>query len=318
MAPPVKSMKRLGLGLLVAVVVLLGAEGILRVTLPLVRKATLPDTMIRAHLENPGFRYDADLYWYWSMLPSAAMQINEHGFRRTKPMTREKPAGVTRVITFGDSQTLGAGVNPEESYSGVAERLLGDGWEVLNAGISGYRTLNVYRLLQRRIEAYDPDIIVIDCMPFDSPRDDGALVGRKLGGFVTQAQSVLWKSRLYYVLRLGMEKVQPQRSRWLDRAPLQGDSLGRGNHDLIVDWGKQHGVTVVFVQYPVSENNFRLGCHTLPKELPADIPVVPACEALKQDGRTGQRLFQDRNHLTVAGNEVVGKAVADVLAALPK
>lgn len=308
-----------------ALLVLSGAEATLRVTLPVVRTATLPDTMIRAHLENPGFRYDPDLYWYWSMLPSAAMQINEHGFRRVKPMTRAKPAGITRVITFGDSQTLGAGVGPEESYSGVAERLLneslpnpdgGEGWEVLNAGISGFRSLNVYRLLQRRIEAYDPDIVVIDCMPFDSPRDDGALVGRPLGGLATQARAVLWQSRLYYVMRLGLEKVRPDRSRWLDRAPRRGDSLGQGNHDLIAAWGKEHGVTVVFMQYPVSEQDFRVSCHTLPKELPADLPVVPACEALEKDGRTGRELFQDRNHLTVAGNEVVGKALADVVGPL--
>ncbi len=311
---------RLGLGLLVALLLLAGVEGALRLTLPVVRTATLPDTMIRAHLENPGFRYDPDLYWYWSMLPSAAMQINEHGFRRTRPMTRAKPAGVTRAITFGDSQTLGAGVGPEESYSAVAERLLneteGTEWEVLNAGISGFRSLNVYRLLQRRIEAYDPDMVVIDCMPYDSPRDDGALVGRPLGGVATQLQAALWQSHLYYVLRLGLEKVRPDRSRWLDRAPLPGDALGHGNHDLIAAWGKEHGVTVVFMQYPVSENNFRVGCHTLPAELPGDAPVVPACEALVQDGRPGRELFQDRNHLTVAGNEVVGKALADVIGPL--
>lgn len=310
-------MKRLLLGLVVAIAVLLGAEAVLRVTLPVVRTATLPDTMIRAHLENTGFRYDPDLYWYWGMLPSDAMQINQFGFRRVKPMTQAKPAAVTRVIAFGDSQTLGAGVGPDETYSAVAERTLGEGWEVLNAGISGYRSLNVYRLLQRRIEAFDPDVVVIDCMPFDSPRDDGVLVGNPIGGLGTQVRSVLWKSRLYYVLRLGLEKVRPDRSRWLDRNALPGDALGHGNHDLIAAWGKARGVTVVFMQYPVSEQDWRLGCHTLPAELPADQPVVPACDALERDGRGARALFQDRNHLTVAGNEVVGKALADTLEALP-
>jgi len=309
-------LKRLALGLLVALVALAAAEGVLRLTLPVVRTATLPDTMIRAHLENTGFRYDPDLYWYWGMLPSAAMQINEFGFRREEPMTQAKPAGITRVVTLGDSQTLGAGVGVNESYSAVAERLLGDDWEVLNAGISGFRSLNVYRLLQRRIEAFDPDIVVIDCMPFDSPRDDGALAGRPIGGVGPQARALLWRSRLYYVLRLGLEKVQPDRSRWLDRSPRPGDALGQGNHDLIAKWGKERGVKVVFMQYPVSDQGWRLSCHTLPKELPPDQPVIPACEALQTDGRTARELFQDRNHLTVAGNEVVGKVVADTLRGL--
>jgi len=311
-----RRLKRLLLGLLVAVALLGAAELTLRLTLPVVRTATLPDTMIRSHLQNTGFRYDPDLYWYWSMLPSAAMQINEFGFRRVKPMTQKKPPGVTRVITFGDSQTLGAGVGPEESYSAVAEHELGAGWEVLNAGISGYRSLNVYRLLQRRIEAFDPDIIVIDCMPFDSAREDGTLVGKPLGAWDTQVRSLLWKSRLYYVLRLGLDKLRPNHERWLDRVARPGDSLGNGNHDLIVAWGKAHDVKVVFMQYPVSGEDWSLGCHTLPFELPKDLPVSPACDALKQSGRSGRALFQDRNHLTVAGNVIVGHTLAQTLAPL--
>ena len=279
----------------------------LRFTLPVVRTASLPDTMIRSHLSTPGFRYDADLYWYWAMLPSAAMQINEFGFRRTKPMTREKPAGVTRVITLGDSQTLGAGVTEEETYSAFAERELGEGWEVLDAGISGFRSLNVYRLLQLRIEAFEPDVVVIDCMPFDSPRDDGSLVGPPLGG--VPLRELLWQSRTYSMLRLGLERIRPSRPRWLDRAPLPGDALGYGNHDLIAEWGVKRGVKVMFMQYAVSENG-RLLCHTLPGELPAGVPVVPACDALEADGRSASQLFMDRNHLAVAGNEVVGKALA--------
>jgi hypothetical protein len=311
--PPRSRLRRLLLGLLVAFGALAATEGILRLTLPVIRTATLPDTMIRAHLETPGFRYDPDLYWYWAMLPSAAMDINQFGFRRTIPMTQAKPAGVTRVVTLGDSQTLGAGVKPDETYSAVAEQTLGAGWEVLDAGISGFRSLNVYRLLQLRIQAFDPDVVVIDCMPYDSPRDDGAIVGKPIGGIVPVVKAMLWRSRIYYLLRLGMEKLNPNHPRWLDRDALPGDALGQGNHDLIAEWGKAHGVKVVYMQYAVSEQNWTLGCHTLPKELPADAPIAPACDALKADGRTAHELFQDRNHLTVAGNQVVGKALAETL-----
>ncbi len=117
-------------------------------------------------------------------------------------------------------------------------------------------------------------------------------------------------------LRLGVEKARPGRARWLDRAALPGDALGQGNHDLIAEWGRRNGVRVVFMQYAVSEERGALGCHTLPSELPADVPVVPTCERLKADGRSARALFQDRNHLTVAGNEVVGKVLAETLAPL--
>jgi hypothetical protein len=298
--------------LLTTVLFLGGLEGVLYLVMPVVRTASLPDTMIRAHLETPGFRYDPDLYWYWAMLPSEAMQINEHGFRRVKPMTREKPDGVKRVIVFGDSQTVGAGVGPEESYSALAEAELGEGWEVLNAGISGYRTLNVLRLLQRRIEAFDPDAVVIDCMPYDSPRDDGGIQGQPIGGVGTQVRALLFRSRIYALLRIGLDKVRPDRDRWLDRSALPGDALGHGNHQGILEWGQARGVQVIWMEYPVSENG-RVTCQTLPGELPAGPPVVPACQALVADGRSATVLFQDRNHLTVAGNTVVGHALAEVL-----
>lgn len=308
-------LRRFVFGVVTAAVMLGALEGLLYLLMPVVRTASLPDTMIRAHLETPGFRYDPDLYWYWARLPSDAMQINEHGFRRTKPMTREKPPGVTRVIVFGDSQTLGAGVSPEETYSAFAEAALGEGWEVLDAGISGYRTLNVYRLLQRRIEAYDPDIIVVDCMPFDSPRDDGGIQGTPVGGIGTQVRALLFRSRIYALLRIGVDKVRPDRDRWLDRSALPGDALGHGNHDHILEWGEARGVQVVWMEYPVGENG-RVSCQTLPGELPEGPPVVPACQALLADGRPASVLFQDRNHLTVAGNQVVGAAVAETLRGL--
>lgn len=308
-------LKRATLGLLVAVLFLAGLEGALYLIMPVVRTASLPDTMIRAHLETPGFRYDPDLYWYWARLPSDAMQINEYGFRRTKPMTEKKPPGVRRVVVFGDSQTVGAGVKPEEAYAAAAEAELGEGWEVLNAGISGYRTLNVYRLLQRRIEAFDPDIVVIDCMPFDSPRDDGGIQATPIGGVGTQVRALLFRSRIYALLRIGIDKVRPDRDRWLDRTALPGDALGHGNHDLILAWGKARGVQVVWMEYAVGENG-HVSCQTLPGELPEGPPVVPACQALLADGRPSTVLFQDRNHLTVAGNAVVGHALAETLRGL--
>ena len=127
-------------------------------------------------------------------------------------------------------------------------------------------------------------------------------------------RSLLWRSSTYHLLQLGLQKLQPARPRWLDRAPaLTPKDMGYGNFDEIIAWGEEHHAQVVFSEYPVSTERFALSCQTLPHELPADHPMVPACSALKADGRSGQELFQDRNHMTVAGNEVMGKALAEVL-----
>jgi len=300
---------------IVAALLIGGAELALRFAFPLARTASLPEGMIRVHMNVTGFRYDPDLYWYWQHLPSPGMQINEHGFRRTKPMQAEKPRGTKRAVVLGDSQTLGAGVGPEETFSAVAERELGDDWEVLNAGISGFRSLNVYRLLQLRIQHYDPDVIVVDCMPFDSPRDDGPIHAAPLGASLVKR--ALWHSRIYYLVRHAVEKSRADRSRWLDvDGAFEPQNVGNhGNHDLISAWGQENGVEVLFMEYPVTNEQWYLGCHTDPGELPEDVAVVPACQALAASGKGGKALFLDRNHMTVTGNEVVGQALAESLRA---
>jgi lysophospholipase L1-like esterase len=307
---PLSKRRKLLFALLASLLVLGGAELALRLAFPVARTATLPDGMIRVHMNVAGFRYDPDLYWYWQFLPSPGMQINEHGFRRTRPMRAKKPTGIKRAVVLGDSQTLGAGVGPEETFSAVAERELGAEWEVLNAGISGYRSLNVYRLLQRRILRFEPDVLVIDCMPFDSPRDDGPIQKAPMqSGLLKQ---VLWHSKIYYLLRHGVEKGRADRSRWLDvDGGFEPQNIGNhGNHDLIAAWAAEHGIKVLFMEYPVTNEQWYLGCHTDPGELPTDVPQVPACQALMKSGNTGRDLFLDRNHMTVLGNEVVGQAVA--------
>lgn len=317
-------LRKLALGGGVTLVFFAALEGGLRLAFPLVRTATLPETVIRDHLAATAFRYDPDLYWTWKELPGPGqpalgqMQINTFGFRRVQPMTVDKPPGVTRVFTFGDSQTLGAGVDHDATYSAVAEGALGPGWEVINAGISGYRSLNVLRLLKLRVARFSPDVVVVDCMPFDSPRDDGPLVGRPEGDLALRLRAAAFESRTLRLLRLATDKVRPDRPRWLDQDPaaVTRGRPGLGNHDLIVAWAREVGATPLFMTYPASTEAGELVCLTDPAELPPGVGVVDACGALRAAGRPAGALFQDRNHLTEEGNRVVGEALAQALRAL--
>ncbi len=300
------------------VLVVLGCvEGGLRLAMPALRRVSLPNDMIAAHLAGTTFRHDPDVYWYWpDPLGGPSSPVNEFGFVRAEPMTMEKPPGVTRVVTFGDSQTFGAGMLPTKTYSAFAEAALGEGWEVLNAGVSGYRSLNVYRLLQLRIAAFDPDVVVIDCMPYDSPRDHGPTVGSPLGSRgLDLPRALFWHSRLYYVLRLGLEVFDPDRPRWLDEstpgAPVPREDLG--NHGLIAKWGRAHGVEVLFMEYPVMTEAGEHDCMTGEGELPEGSRVVRTCGRLKALNPSAPALFQDRNHLTEEGNQLVGGIVADAI-----
>ena len=331
-APPPAPRRTIPLGrrlvyALVLVCLTLGvAEGVLRLTLPTARRVTLPNEMIRAHLEGAAFVYHPDLGWYWENPGGSGSPVNAYGFVRSERMEKKRPPGVTRVITFGDSQTFGAGMRPDQTYSAVAEATLGDDWEVLNAGLSGFRTLNVYRLLRLRMLAFEPNAVIIDCMPFDSPKDDGSLQSRPLvQSPVDAARGLLWHSRLYYVLRLGLEVLNPDRARWLDETDAAKPRIGprepgrpydeaqAGNHDLILEWGRDNGVEVFFMQYPIMDEHRKYGCMTGKDELPAGARIIPACDRITESGLPARDLFQDRNHLTEIGNQIVGKIVADSL-----
>ena len=90
-------------------------------------------------------------------------------------MSKKKPSNVKRVIVFGDSQTYGGGAPYNQTFSYFAEEHLGEEWEILNAGISGYRTLNIFRLIRQKMLDFEPDIFIVNAMLYDSPAENGQL-----------------------------------------------------------------------------------------------------------------------------------------------
>ena len=300
--------------LVTLIFIIAGLELGLRLALPALRTATMPGKMIDLHLNRGAQKYDPDLFWYWPDLPIDGLEINEYGFRRAAPMTVARPKGVVRVVAFGDSQTWGAFHKQAQSYSGVAERQLGDGWEILNAAVPGYRSLNVYRLLRLRVAHFSPDIIVVDCMAYDSPRDDGVLQNLPLGtGLIKR---ILWHSRVYYTLRHLVHLVRRDAPHQPPRNSFRHLDEGQGNHDLIKAWGDRHGVKVVFVEYPVKTDDNKLLCTLQRNHLPKGALFFPACQVLGKSGYKLTDLFHDHNHLTILGNEVVGYALAEMLRGL--
>jgi hypothetical protein len=91
------------------------------------------------------------------------------------------------------------------------------------------------------------------------------------------------------------------------------DEAQAGNHDLILEWGRDNGVEVFFMQYPIMDEYTKYGCMTGKDELPAGARIIPACDRITESGLPARDLFQDRNHLTEIGNQIVGKIVADSL-----
>jgi lysophospholipase L1-like esterase len=113
--------------------------------------------------------------------------INSLGFRGRETKT-PKPAGVYRIVTIGDSLTLGWGVNDDETFSAQLERQLQSHFphrpiDVVNLGVSGYDTRQEVALLKRNLSQLDPDLVLVGFYSNDVP--DG-LEDEESGGGTTR------------------------------------------------------------------------------------------------------------------------------------
>lgn len=89
---------------------------------------------------------------------SHRIQNNSCGFR-DRERAREK-GDRRRIVVLGDSTAWGWGVEAEERFSDLMERML-PGWEVLNLAQAGYSTDQELLVLETEGFAYRPDIVFL-------------------------------------------------------------------------------------------------------------------------------------------------------------
>jgi hypothetical protein len=100
----------------------------------------------------------------------ARVVTNSLGLRDYRPP--HKSDGKTQIIVLGDSFTFGYGVPLEESYPNLLEQRLnqagpGDQYEVINAGVPGYDTVDEAELLEKILPSYSPRWVVVGLHPGD-------------------------------------------------------------------------------------------------------------------------------------------------------
>ena len=95
---------------------------------------------------------------------TVSFRINGQGMRADRDFTYEKPQAVKRIVSLGDSFTIGYEVDVGETFSSVLEQELrsrGNQVEVLNFGVSGYSNAEACLYLERELLRYDPDLVLI-------------------------------------------------------------------------------------------------------------------------------------------------------------
>lgn len=167
----------------------------------------------RAFEHRPGFR--------GRDMRGNAIRLNSKGLRDGEYAV-PKPAGVTRILVLGDSVAFGDGVKVEEAFGDRLEAMLNDAshrrrYEVLNAGIRGYNTVQQAVLLREIGLAYDPDVVLVAYVLNDAEplHRQAGLIDRRHGSLIALKDLIKRHSFLYAFLRRNMElmrhRVTPQR-----------------------------------------------------------------------------------------------------------
>jgi hypothetical protein len=95
-----------------------------------------------------------------------AYVINSLGLR-DREISREKPAGTSRILMLGDSFTEGNGVDQKETFSSRLQAMLdqagfGKRWQVINAGVGSYSPLLEYLYLKNGGLDLQPDLVILN------------------------------------------------------------------------------------------------------------------------------------------------------------
>lgn len=138
--------------------------------------------------------------------------IDEHGFRRTEPVSKTKPSDTFRVFLLGGSAAHGISsappypvrhIYPEETIDARLEARLeavagGRRVEVINAAVTGYQVFQHTSYLTSELLDYDPDLVIFLDGANDHYVDNPEFAYQ--GDFVYQ----FWKERLQAPSAVGM------------------------------------------------------------------------------------------------------------------
>jgi len=99
------------------------------------------------------------------------LTINAFGMRDAERRLEKQP-GTYRIIGLGDSQMFGWGVERDETFVALLERLLneharGRRFEVWNLAVPGYNTVQEVRAFELRLDRLEPDLVIINYVDND-------------------------------------------------------------------------------------------------------------------------------------------------------
>lgn len=314
------------------VAVLALAEGALRVG-GLGRQSGVPEIRfihpdwVEAGRPGAAFRSDPDVFWRLTpgaRSPGATEPMARSGYRTEFDVA--KPAGASRIVCLGDSNTFGFDVTREAAWPAV----LGSGfgmlpadrtWEVISLGVPGYTSWQVRRLLETEVAAMSPDVVTIEVGAFNewlpaigmTDRDQGrrsSPAGLRVVEIIAQA------------LRPAVSESDLERLRAFKSSEFQGlrrVPVADFEDDLraIAAWCGEHRVRAVFIAHPlpastVATSPIALEYADAVRRAAAQpgSALVDGWESFRASGHRDDELFVDFCHPSPIGHRVLAQAVS--------
>lgn len=108
--------------------------------------------------------YERDKRLFWKLKQSDEREVNSKRYRGAERDYNKKDS-VYRIIVLGDSCAYGIGVKYSNTYSYLLEEKLnqlnGIIFEIIDAGVPGYTSLQGLRYLKHELIKYHPDMVLI-------------------------------------------------------------------------------------------------------------------------------------------------------------
>jgi lysophospholipase L1-like esterase len=285
---------------------------------------------------------------YQASFYGKVLRINSLGFRGNE-FAPEKPNSVFRIVTLGDSVTFGL-FGDGCAYPDVLQRRFNEGRpgrvEVINAGVEGYDSQDVLRILQLKLMDYSPDLITVmvgwnDLLKRDPGQPDASVMKARLAYALYDIylikfwRSVVYRHARHALFRPSMDLPPAEEAALRTYVPL----VYKENLEKIVRTAKAGGSQVVLLalhsllrpdmtpddvqklyfpyytynvkKYWLLYQQYSETVRTVGREL--GVPVVEPATVLR--GRESE-LYMDTVHLDCAGHQIFGAYLHDVLSGL--
>lgn len=273
-------------------------------------------------------RCSVDPFLFWKLNPLPG-EVNSSGFRSKKEFPVNKREGEKRIICLGDSITYGTWVKTEETYPYILEQMLNAGFaseefEVINAGVMGYSSLQGLRQLKRDLIKHKPDLVIAyfgldDNFPAVVYSDKEQ---KTYNSLVFRLDNLLEKTRFYCFLKVYLVKIKNEfianyvnPGQGADKSAKRRVEPEDYRHNLLemVKIAKENNSKILFltpVIFKLKEKEISY-LEDYRRAIPQGYAVDPSGEL--NEYKKDNSLFLDGCHFTPAGHWVIAKVIHERL-----